>query len=177
MFGGSFNPVHAGHFAVACGALDSGMVDFVWFMPCRQNPLKAEPPRFSDSERIEMLSNILENGDDAMGFLTPSHRNKMKITDVDFRLPSPSYTWKSLEVLARENPECDFTLIMGADSYLDFKNWKNPDWIRENFGLIIYPRPGYEIKELEENCRLLRDVKEFDISSTEIRKTKYHGKY
>ena len=175
MFGGSFNPVHAGHLAVACGVLESGLVDEVWFMPCRRNPLKEENPEFTDEERLRLLSVIIEDGDESMEFLSPSLRRKMKITDVDFRLPSPSYTWKSLQLLSKENPDLEFRLIMGSDSYLGFKKWKNPDWIRENFGLIIYPRPGYEVKELEENCTLLRNVREFDISSTEIRKSKYHG--
>lgn len=176
VFGGSFNPVHEGHLAVACGVLRSGLVDEVWFMPCRRNPLKDNEPEFAEKDRVELLRDKIESGAGSFNFFTPEMRGRLKITDVDFRLPSPSYTWKSLQQLSLENPDCDFRLIMGADSYLGFKNWKRPDWIRENFGLIIYPRPGYEIQNVEDNCVLLRNMKEYDISSTEIRnKLKSNG--
>ena len=178
VFGGSFNPVHKGHLAVACGVLKAGLVDEVWFMPCRQNPLKEGEPEFSADERVSLIEDMIDKGADSLDFFEVDMKKKLRITDVDLRLPSPSYTWKSLRQLTLENPDRRFCLIMGADSYEDFRRWKRHDWIRENFGLIIYPRPGHKIEVLEENCMMLENVKEYDISSTDIRnRTSFNKKY
>ena len=169
IFGGSFNPVHEGHMAVACGVLARNLVDEVWFMPCRRNPLKKSDPEFSDSERMTLLREHIDNGPKLFDFFSSEMKGKLKITDVDLRLPAPSYTWNSLQTLSEKHPECSFTLIVGADSYADFHKWKQSDRIRENYGLIIYPRPGYSVGSVAENCTLLEGMKEYDLSSTQIR--------
>lgn len=169
IFGGSFNPVHAGHLAVAGAAVERRLVDEVWFMPCRRNPLKDKDPEFSDKERFNLIEKALQEGLPEAVHISPETLRKFKITDVDMRLPSPSFTCDSLRRLAEENPDCNFRFIMGSDSYMDFNKWKNPDYIRRNFGLIVYPRPGYPLEAVEENCVLLDDVTLFDISSTQIR--------
>ncbi|MDE6340405.1 MAG: hypothetical protein K2K97_11560, partial [Muribaculaceae bacterium] len=62
-----------------------------------------------------------------------------------------------------------FRLIIGADNWADFGRWKNPDLIRERFGLIVYPRPGERLAAPPHGVTMLDDAPQMDVSSTEIR--------
>lgn len=158
VYSGSFDPVHTGHAIVANYVAQSGLVDEVWMMVSRLNPLKEGKRPSSDAHRLEMVE------------IVAGKCRNVRASDFELSLPLPSYTYVTLRELKRTYPDHDFVLIVGSDNWLNIHEWRNPDEIIREFGMIIYPRPGYEISgALPRGVRLLRDAPLSLISSTFVR--------
>ena len=152
IFGGSFNPVHNGHIALAEALVRQGVVDEVWLTLSPLNPLKAESTELvSDADRLAMLR------------LATANSPGLKVCDIELSLPRPSYTISTLHALSRLYPDISFRLIIGADNRLIFHKWKDYGEIDQLYAPIVYPRPGYP-------CAEALDMEVHDISSTEIRR-------
>lgn len=164
IYGGSFNPIHNGHIALARQFLLSLSLDEVWFIVSPQNPLKRNNELLSDSMRFRLTEKALCN--------EPS----MKASDVEFLLPKPSYTWNTLEKLSHDNTDATFTLLIGGDNWKVFNRWYRSDDILNNYAVAIYPRPGSTIdpSSLPGNVTLI-DAQLLDISSTDIRRRVARG--
>lgn len=159
IFGGSFDPVHTGHATVANELSQSGLFDEVWMIPARVSPFKTENVRHaSPHERVEMCR------------IVAGRCAAVKVDDVEISMPEPSYTYNTLCELKRRYPEHSFSIIIGSDNIADFGKWFNSEGIISEFGVTIYPRPGYPVPEsLPENIRLAGDVPQVLVSSTYIR--------
>lgn len=158
IFGGSFNPIHNGHIALARQILDKGDLDEIWFMVSPQNPLKSADTLADDNYRLTLVRAALEG------------ETRLKACDYEFNMPRPSYTYDTLMALRRDYPDRDFTLIMGGDNWERFHRWYKWEEILRQFRIIIYPRQGAAIDtaSLPANVRLV-DTTLYNISSTEIR--------
>ena len=158
IYGGSFDPIHTGHAMVANFVSQCNLVDEVWIMVNRKNPLKTHLTYASDSERLEM-ANIVARG-----------CSNVKVTDIEMSLPLPSYTYDTLKELKKRYPENEFKFIIGSDSLINFRKWKNFEEIQKHFGLIVFPRPGFTLPESEpDGMTFLKGAPEFSISSSLIR--------
>lgn len=158
LYGGSFDPIHTGHAMVANFVAQCNLVDEVWIMVSRRNPLKTNSTVASDLQRLEMAS------------LVASSCRDVKVTDIEMEMPTPSYTIDTLKKLESKFPEHKFSIIIGSDSLERFDDWKNSDQILKDFGVIVYPRPGYELPEIEPAGMIfLNGAPEFGISSSLIR--------
>ncbi len=136
IFGGSFNPVHNGHIALARTIIQRELADEVWLTLSPLNPLKQNPEELLDDHyRLEMLQLATEG--------IPG----LRVCDIELSLPRPSYTINTLLTLSRRHPGIDFRLIIGSDNMLVFDKWKSSDEIRRLFQPIVYPRPGYACSE------------------------------
>ena len=165
IFGGSFDPVHAGHAMIASYAAQSEYLDEVWFMVSRRNPLKEYETIADEGERLEMVK------------LVCGDNKYLKASDFEFSLPTPSFTYDTLCLLKKNYPHDDFLLLIGADNYRDFYKWRNAERIIREFGLIVYPRPGVEIEIREERGVIfLPDCPLIGISSTIIRRMVAQGR-
>ena len=149
IFGGSFNPIHCGHIALARETMRRHGLDEIWLMVSPQNPLKRQADLLSDDERLRLARKALEGVEG------------IRACDFEFGLPRPSYTWNTLEALRMAHPDCRFSLIIGGDNWLHFDRWYRADDIRTHYPIIVYPRRG-------SSTRL--DAPLFDVSSTEIRR-------
>ncbi len=158
IFGGSFNPLHNGHISLANRLLSLAKLDEIWFVVSPQNPLKRRQDLLDDDTRLEMVRMALQN------------EPKLSACDIEFRLPKPSYTWHTLQALKSENPDKEFTLLMGADNWQIFPKWYHYEKILNNYSIIIYPRTGstIDISSLPSNVKLI-DTGLINISSTQIR--------
>lgn len=165
IFGGSFNPIHIGHLALANYLCEYGWVDEVWFLVSPQNPFKVQENLLDDKLRLELVAAAVA------GY------PHFKASDFEFSLPRPSYTVHTLNQLAQAYPGRDFYLLIGADNWKAFDRWKSPEEILEKYHLLVYPRPGYEIDKtsLPENV-LAVDSPVLEVSSTFIRKSIAAGK-
>lgn len=159
IFGGSFNPIHKGHIAIAEKVCQNKMVDELWLLVSPQNPLKTNQELLDDQFRLELALTATRN-----------HPN-IKVSDFEFHLPHPSYMYNTLQELKRAYPEREFILIIGADNWEIFNKWYRYQDILKEHSIIVYPRPGYDIneEELPDNVHFL-SMPLYDISSTEIRK-------
>lgn len=159
IFGGSFNPIHSGHAILANYIIQYGGLDQVWFMVSAQNPLKAVSGYADDNHRLQMAQMV-------------ARRNRcFRASDLEMHMPRPSYTIDTLGTLREKYAECRFVLIIGADNWQIFDKWRDYRKIIDEYGVVIYPRMGYEIDErsLPANVRYLRDAPVVEISSTFIR--------
>ena len=166
IFGGSYNPIHIGHLALANYLCEYGDLDEIWFMVSPQNPFKAHSSDLWDDQlRLELVRLAVEE------------YPKFHASDFEFHLPRPSYMVNTLEKLREAYPDREFTLIIGADNWASFPRWKDADTIMANHPLIIYPRPGSEIDEstLPTNIRLV-NTPLLEVSSTFIRESLKQGK-
>lgn len=165
IFSGSFDPVHCGHAMAANYLAQYCGLDRVWMMPSPLNPLKTASPPADASRRLDMCR------------IVAAKCAGVHVSDFEFSLPSPSYTYRTLSALRETYPQHDFVLVIGSDNWLSFKKWRNPEEIISEFGLIIYPRPGYDVEgPLPENVILLKEAPVALISSTFIRQAVASGR-
>ena len=158
IYGGSFDPIHTGHSIVANFVAQCGLVDEVWLMVSRQNPLKDHATYAAEKCRLEMAG------------IVAGTCNNVKVCDIELRMPSPSYTIETLKHLKNLYPEHNFKIIIGSDSLKNFENWKYSKQIVSEFGVIVYPRPWYGFPDQEpEGMTFLNGAPEFGISSSLIR--------
>jgi nicotinate-nucleotide adenylyltransferase len=165
LFFGTFNPVHIGHTAIANYILEYSDLSEIWFVVSPQNPFKKGVKLISEHFRLEMTK------------LAISQEARFKVSDVEFHLPKPSYTFDSLEELKRDFSKNKFILLMGNDNILHLSKWKYSDRIIGDYDIIVYPRPGYPISENDLPMRTqLINAPLLDISSTMIRNSFAEGK-
>ncbi len=157
IFGGSFDPIHVGHVALARYALEHTGLDEVWLMVSPRNPLKPTATVATNEQRLTMARLATEG--------IPG----IKVSDFEFSLPVPSYSWVTLTKLRETYPDISFQLIIGGDNWADFDRWKNSDLIRNKFGVIVYPRAGETIPFPPPGVQILADAPLMPVSSTEIR--------
>lgn len=164
IYSGSFDPIHAGHQMVANYCAQWGPFDEVWLLVSPMNPLKRGSNPASESQRLEMARIVAEQC-----------RN-VKASDFEFNLPLPSYTYVTLCRLRESYPEHDFTLIVGSDNWINFGRWRDAHKIIDEFGLVVFPRPGYEVpQDPMPGVRVLPDTPTAQISSTFVRKAVAEG--
>lgn len=165
IYGGSFNPIHNGHIAIAQEMLKLDSLDEVWLVVSPQNPLKKATDLLDDSLRLDMTRRALEP------------YPKLKASDYEFRLPRPSYMWNTLQSLTQHYPDHEFCLLIGADNWSVFDKWYNAQQIIDHYHIDIYPRSGYKVDQatLPPNVKLV-NTGLYDISSTLIRSLIREGK-
>lgn len=174
IFGGSFNPVHLGHTALAAYICDKGLVDEVWMMVSPQNPLKQNLALLDEEHRLTMLK------------LAVAPYPTLRACDFEFHLPRPSYTYYTLQALREAYPDHEFSLIIGEDNWLYFDRWYRSKNILSETHIIVYPRDSVESQELSKKREeqvstvnsqptILENPPLFPFSSTEVRNTLIAG--
>lgn len=158
IMGGSFNPVHLGHLMVAGYIREFTPIDEVWLTLSPRNPLKARASELiPDLKRLEMLNIAIEG------------MEGISVCDVELSMPRPSYTADTLRLLSKRYPSRRFKLIIGSDNWRIFEQWKDAEEILSDFGVLIYPRPGYPIGNLYVDGAEVVEAPRCSLSSTFIR--------
>ena len=156
IFGGSFDPIHNGHLALAAEVLGRGLATEVWFMVTPQNPHKQGNTLSDEQLRLQMVQLAVEG------------MEGVRACDFEFSLPRPSYTLNTLTALDEAYPECCFSLLIGADNWEKFDRWYKGDEILSRYGVIVYPRGSESEPPLPQGVRWL-PAKLHDVSSTMVR--------
>ena len=158
IFGGSFNPIHNGHIALARQILQKSDLEEIWFVVSPQNPLKTSDSLAEDEIRLMLVKAALED------------ENHFVASDYEFKMPRPSFMYDTLKAMRAEYPERLFTLLIGGDNWVKFQHWYRWEDILRDFRILIYPRKGAVIDKnsLSGNVKIV-DTQLYDISSTEIR--------
>lgn len=164
LYFGSFNPVHCGHLIIANHILNETDIERVWFIVSPQNPFKTNTSLLNEYNRLYLLK--LATEDD----------QRIKVSDIEFGLPKPSYTSITLAHLQEKYPEHQFSIIMGGDSFQNLHKWNNAEFIIKNFSVYVYPRPGFETNN-HINAKLkIVNAPLLEISATQIRQLIKNGK-
>ncbi len=135
LFFGSFNPIHHGHLMVASFIANHTDIQQVWLVVSPQNPHKTQSSLLNEYDRLHLAQLAIE--DDA----------QIKVSDIEFKLPKPSYTIDTLTYLQEKYPQHQFYVIMGSDSFQNLPKWKNFEALVKNYQFVVYKRPGFEIIE------------------------------
>lgn len=134
VFSGTFNPIHVGHLVLANYLCEFTDVEEVWLMVSPLNPLK-EPNSALDSKlRYKMVKLAVDDD------------NRLAASDFEIHLPQPTYSIKTLTALRDSYPDREFSLLIGADNWLVFDQWKAYQQIIDEFPIWIYPRAGFDVK-------------------------------
>ena len=132
--GGTFDPVHAGHIAMARAALESGRCNEVWFGCAWIQPQKRDRRVTGIIHRLNMTALALEG------------REGMRLCDYEARRrPEPSYTIDVLRGMNAEYPEWEFRMLIGGDSLLNLHTWHQADALVREQEFITVPRPGFPV--------------------------------
>jgi nicotinate-nucleotide adenylyltransferase len=158
LYFGSFNPVHIGHLIIANHIVNNTDISELWFIVSPQNPFKTGNSLLNENHRLNLVRTAIEG------------ETKLKASNVEFKLPRPSYTINTLTWLKEKYPEHHFTVIMGSDSFQNFPNWKNAALIARDYEICIYKRPGFEINNPMNANITITEAPLLEISSTHIRK-------
>ena len=132
LYFGSFNPIHHGHLVIANYILEHAHLDQVWFVVSPQNPLKRSASLLNEYHRLHLVRLAVEG------------ENRLKASDIEFKLPKPSYTVDTLTYLQEKFPTDQFSIIMGSDSFQNLSKWKNHQWLVRNYPIYVYRRPEHE---------------------------------
>ncbi len=159
IFGGSFNPLHYGHIAVAEYFHRSGWLDEIWFVVSPQNPLKKAEDLADAEERFQQVKKAL------------AEYPYFQVSDIEFQLPRPSYMANTLRELEKRYPEREFSLIIGGDNLDHFQQWRESDFLLKNFDILVYPRPGSrcQVPETWTRVHVFDEAPQMDIPPTQIR--------
>ena len=173
IFGGSFDPIHNGHIALASKIIEKELTDEIIFIPTRLQPLKPGGAVASPEQRLEMLS-LAVTGHKAFAY-----------SDIELcRENGPSYTYDTAKLIACAYPDCEVSILIGMDSFCTLSSWHRATELISHFKFLIYPRPGCQrpnLPDIEELCGMRNAVKlfnsilpedEFDlfnVSATQIR--------
>jgi nicotinate-nucleotide adenylyltransferase len=167
LFGGSFDPPHHGHIAIATAAADVFDLDTVLFAPVGRQPLKMDGASASFADRLAMVE--LACGSDA----------RFAASDLDAPRGDsrPNYTVDTLASLQEAMPEDRLFYLAGADSFLDLRRWHEPERLLELAEWIVVSRPGFPLADLSPlgltahqkgRVHLLQTVHE-DVAATNLR--------
>jgi nicotinate-nucleotide adenylyltransferase len=153
VFGGTFDPVHVGHLAIANAACESVPLDRVLFVPARRSPLKERGPVAGEADRLRMLE------------LAVAGEPHFAVSRIELDREGPSYTVDTLERLSGTD---ELFLILGSDAIADFPRWKEPDRIAKLATLAVALRPGAPDR-VGDAPTITFDAPRLDISSRELR--------
>jgi nicotinate-nucleotide adenylyltransferase len=167
LFGGSFDPPHRGHIAIATAAADVFDLDKVFFAPVGRQPLKPEGVPASFADRLAMVE--LACGVDP----------RFDVSDLDAPKSdgSPNYTVQTLATLQEAMPDGRLFNLVGADSFLDLRRWHEPERLLDLAEWIVVSRPGFPLANLSTlgltprqrgRVHLLQTVHE-DVAATDLR--------
>lgn len=160
LLGGTFDPVHNGHIAIARSFISSTYIDELWVLLTPVPPHKQGAKQATYKQREQMLRLAL------IGL------NKVKVTTIEDDLPKPSYTIQTIRYLKKTNSENLFLFCLGEDSLAQFHTWKSFNTILEEVDLLVATRPDIDHtsvpKKILANTHFV-DHSPVSASSSEIR--------
>lgn len=161
VFGGSFDPIHIGHLALANWFLlmEQPAIDHILLLPTVHNPLKENDTLFTFEQRLSFIEQSVR-GD-----------RRFLSSGIESGLPAPHYTLDTLRALRTEMPKAEFLFILGSDSWQNITHWYHYQELLETNRFLIYPRRGTPIDPatLPSQCIYAADAPAIEVSSSFIR--------
>ncbi len=194
LYFGSFNPLHIGHVAIALYVLASPDIDTFRFVLSPHNPLKEADTledalkrlddlkkavqRMNSTDREKQLIQIIDKYTNADNIPPLPAGKRFEVSDIEFHLPPPLYTYNTLMHLSGNEPDTSFILIIGADNLAIIEKWHKWKEILSRFEVHTYPRAGYDTPALcKKYGTIYIDAPLIDISSTQIRRSRKWEKW
>jgi nicotinate-nucleotide adenylyltransferase len=158
ILGGTFDPIHEGHLAIARAAKKQFQLDKVFFIPALAPPHKVGRRDLTPAaHRYRMVELAIRN------------EPAFEISDIEFNRPDLSYTVETLRMLKSKHPNNEWFLILGADSLAELHKWRESDEIKTLATILVAARPGTKKDHYGHEVNWV-SMPEQPISSSEIRK-------
>ena len=167
LFFGTYNPIHVGHLIIANHLAEHSDLDQIWLVVTPQSPHKTKQSLLDNHQRLELV------------FLATKDYPKLAPSAIEFNLPQPNYTVRTLAYLEEKHPENQFALIMGEDNLRSLPKWKNAEVIMGNYPIYVYPRkmnPSSGSASFSSETVTYIDAPIIEVSSTFIRQQIKDGK-
>lgn len=167
VYSGSFDPLHIGHQAIMEYLTNDSGFDWVYLVISPQNPFKDPEKALSAEKRYR----------DAIAAARRHPELHVWVDNIELDMEPPHYTIRTLDALRIREPKNSFTLVIGADNLQNFMNWRDAARILTEYGVVVYPRKGYDPEQIREDILdqipqakiEILDSPLVDISSTLIR--------
>ena len=167
LFGGTFNPPHLGHQLMAEQALSQALAgnvfDQLWLLPVGQHSFAKQ--FVSQQDRVAMLSLMIAS----IVQKNPLLKNKIFIEKYELERDEESQTFTTLEALARQYPQHQFSFLIGADNLAKFHLWHDYQLMLSRYPFYVYPRTDYAFQPLYQGMIVLEGFPEMQVSSTQVR--------
>lgn len=173
IMGGTFNPIHNGHIALAKHAKEALKLHKILFIPTGKSYMKRNIPVLSGEVRLEMTR------------LAVCEEEGFEVSGIEVSREGNTYTYETLEQLSALHPKADFHYLIGADTLFSMEKWVSPEKIFALCTVMAVARDGSTMESLLEKAAQLKEkyeakivilpFEEVDISSSEIRKKRTHG--
>ena len=167
LFGGTFNPPHLGHQLMAEQALSQALAgnvfDQLWLLPVGQHSFAKQ--FVSQQDRVAMLSLMIAS----IVQKNPLLKNKIIIEKYELERDEESQTFTTLEALARQYPQHQFSFLIGADNLAKFHLWHDYQLMLSRYPFYVYPRTDYAFQPLYQGMIVLEGFPEMQVSSTQVR--------
>ncbi|MGL4647112.1 MAG: nicotinate-nucleotide adenylyltransferase [Mycoplasmoidaceae bacterium] len=150
IYGGSFDPIHKGHIAIAISAMKKINASKIFFV-LSANPPASKKHRTSWDDRLMMLKKVVDKYDHFF------------ISEFENSNPEISYTWKTIKHFYKKYQNAKLYFLMGSDQYINFNTWEKYQYILDHCELICHSRNGDHIK----NKDLIFIEDNINISSTD----------
>ncbi|WP_019946193.1 nicotinate (nicotinamide) nucleotide adenylyltransferase [Hymenobacter aerophilus] len=160
---GSFNPIHTGHLILANFLATHTDLAEVWLIISPQSPFKAEADLLDEQARLALVTRAIAGN------------ARLRVLDLEFQMPKPSYTIDTLDELRQRHPEQEFVLLMGGDNLPGLPRWKAADRLLAEYQIYVYPRPGYDLPAPLPPKVHVVEAPLLDISATFIRRCLREG--
>ena len=167
LFFGTYNPIHVGHLIIANHLAEHSDLDQIWLVVTPQSPHKTKQSLLDNHQRLELV------------FLATKDYPKLAPSAIEFNLPQPNYTVRTLAYLEEKHPENQFALIMGEDNLRSLPKWKNAEVIMGNYPIYVYPRkmnPSSGSASFSSETITYLEAPIIEVSSTFIRQQIKDGK-
>ena len=167
LFFGTYNPIHVGHLIIANHLAEHSDLDQIWLVVTPQSPHKTKQSLLDNHQRLELV------------FRATKDYPKLAPSAIEFNLPQPNYTVRTLAYLEEKHPENQFALIMGEDNLWSLPKWKNAEVIMGNYPIYVYPRkmnPSSSSASFSSETVTYIDAPIIEVSSTFIRQQIKDGK-
>ena len=174
ILGGTFNPIHIGHLILAERALEECELDEILFIPSGQPYFKSAAEVLDKKVRISMTGNAIEDNPN------------FALSTIETDREGNSYTYETLQLLKRDNPDTSYYLILGADTLFQIEQWKNPEIIMSLAGIIGAVRDDKNADDLKNKAAELEEkfstevhilrMPHIGVSSSDIRERIRTGK-
>lgn len=168
IMGGTFNPIHIGHLLLAENARDNFALKEILFIPSGHSYMKEESLITDKNLRLQMTALAIEDNP------------FFSLSAIEVEREGNTYTYETLTLLKKQNPETEYYFIVGADSLFSMENWKHPEVIFDSCIVLAAVREDKDQTDLLRQIAYLESkykacirqisLKEIDISSTDIRR-------
>jgi nicotinate-nucleotide adenylyltransferase len=156
LFGGSFDPVHRGHLALAASCLEQSQLDRVWFVPAAQQPFKPSGPHATNAARLAMLK------------LALADHGAFEISELEIDRGGLSYTFDTLLSVEELLPDAKLFLLLGADSLVDFPHWRRPAEICRVATPLVVNRAGEPAPDFQHLTQIVSPERLAEIKANQI---------